>query len=371
MEASLRLGRIWGIPIGLHASWFLVFGLVTWSLAAGYFPAEYGQLPTSAHWLLGAVTSVLFFGSVVVHELGHAYLALRHQVPVRSITLFVFGGVAQIAREPRSPGAEFQIAIAGPLASFGLAAGFGALWLASRELAYLAAPSLWLARINLILAVFNLVPGFPLDGGRVLRAVVWALTRSYYQATRVATFAGQLVAFGFIGWGVLTIFAGNLFNGLWLAFIGWFLQNAAAASYARANVQQVLSGVTVGQVMSRQCAIVPSNLTLQQLVNEEILAGGQRCFLVAGDGSLRGMLTLRDVTAQPRDQWDRVTVGEALVPLERLSAVQPNTELMAALEMMDDSDVAQLPVVENGRVAGVLTREHILHYIRTRAALGI
>jgi Zn-dependent protease/CBS domain-containing protein len=371
MEASLKLGRIWGIPIGLHISWFLIFGLVTWSLAAGYFPEEYPTLTTAEHWLLGAVTSLLFFGSVLVHELGHAYLALRNDVPVRGITLFVFGGVAQIARDPRTPGAEFRIAIAGPLASLGLALLFGLAWLLSQSIPHLAAPSLWLARINMILAVFNLIPGFPLDGGRVLRSIVWKLTGNYLRATQIAAFMGQLVAFGFIGLGLLTLLGGNLFNGLWLAFIGWFLQNAAAASYSQANLQHSLRGVTVGQVMSQDCPQAPAHLPLARLVEEQVLAGGHRCFLITDDGQLRGMLSLRDVAAVPRAQWGEVTTGQAMIPFERLARVRPDTELLAALQTMDDANVAQVPVVEGSRVAGLLSREHVLHYVRARAELGL
>lgn len=233
MEASIKLGRIKNIPIGLHWSLLLVFGLLTWSLARGYFPEEYPSLPASAHWFLAVLTSLFFFGSVLLHELGHALVALRNHIPVRQITLFIFGGVAQLEQETRSPGAEFRIAIAGPLVSLGLAGLFGGLYLLDQHIPYLAAPSYWLARINLLLALFNLIPGFPLDGGRVLRAIIWHFTGSMHRATQAASVTGQLVAFGFIGWGIYTIFTGSFFNGLWLAFIGWFLQNAAAASFAQ------------------------------------------------------------------------------------------------------------------------------------------
>jgi len=253
MEASVKLGRIWGIPIGLHTSWFLVFGLLTWTLSTGYFPLEYPHLSPWLHVILGVVTSVLFFGSVLGHELGHAAIALRNRIPVKSITLFIFGGVAQISREPRTPGAEFRIAIAGPLVSFALALFFGGVWLVSRSLPILAAPGVYLMRINFILAVFNLIPGFPLDGGRVLRAIVWALTKSFRQASQAAAFSGQLIAFGFIGFGIFTIFRGQLLNGAWLVFIGWFLQNAAASTYSQTNLQHAMEGITVGEVMNCDC----------------------------------------------------------------------------------------------------------------------
>jgi Zn-dependent protease len=371
MQASVKLGQIWGIPVGLHLSWFLVFALVTFSLASGYFPQEYSDLPVWAYWLLGALTSVLFFGSVLIHELGHSLLALRNGIPVRGITLFIFGGVAQISQEPRNPGAEFRIAIAGPVASLGLAGLFYGLWLLDQGVSYLAAPSIWLARINLMLALFNMIPGFPLDGGRVLRALVWRFTGNLHRATQVAASAGQVVALGFIAWGVFTIFSGNFLNGLWLAFIGWFLQNAAATSIAQSSVQQSLSGVTVAQAMSRECSRVSGLTPLSQLVEERVLNGGQRCFYVTDNGHLHGLLTLRDISAIPQQKWRFTTTGQAMVPLNRLAQVTPETPLLAALQMMDDADVAQVPVVAGGEMVGTLSREQVLHYVRLRAELGI
>ncbi len=290
MESSVKLGRVWGIPIGLHWSWFLIFGLVTWSLALGYFPGEYPDLSLAACWLLGALTSALFFGSVLLHELGHTWAALREKMRVRGVTLFIFGGVAQLDDDPRSPGTEFRISVAGPLVSLALAVLFGALYLLDQAIPYLAAPSLWLARMNLMLALFNMIPGFPLDGGRALRAAIWKWTGDAHRATKVAAFTGQVFAFGFIAWGLWIIFQGAFFNGLWLILIGWFLQNAAAAAYAQ---------------------------------------------------------------------------------LHRSIRFEPQAELMAALKTMDDAEVAQAPVVAGEEARGVLSRDHILRYVRIRAELGV
>jgi Zn-dependent protease len=371
MQVNIKLGRIFGIPVGLHASWFLIFGLVTWSLALGYFPAEYPALSPAAYWLLGALTSILFFGSVLLHELGHSLVALRNGIAVRGITLFIFGGVAQIGQEPDTPGAEFRIAIAGPLTSLGLALLFGALWLLDRPIPYLAAPTMWLARINLILAAFNLIPGFPLDGGRVLRAIVWQITGSFQRANQVASISGQVVAAGFIGVGVFIVLGGNLFNGLWLIFIGWFLQNAAAATYAQAGLKEQLRGITVGQLMTRDHPRVSTGASLQEVIEDQILASGQRCFLVVDDGHLVGVLSLRDVAAVPKAERGSTTVAQAMVPWERLSRVSPDTELMDALQEMDDRQVAQLPVVVGDRVLGMISREHLLHYVRIRSELKV
>lgn len=204
MKTTVKLGKFWGIPISLHAGWFLIFGMIPWSLAAGYFPAAYPDLLTSIHWALGGIISVLFFASVLAHELGHSYLTLRNKIPVSDITLFVFGGVSQIEQEPKSPGAEFRIAIAGPVVSLALAALFGGLWLMTQNIVWLAAPSMWLARMNLMLFLFNMIPGFPLDGGRVLRAIIWRCSSDFRMAARAASLIGQLIAQIIMGFGLLS-----------------------------------------------------------------------------------------------------------------------------------------------------------------------
>jgi Zn-dependent protease len=372
MNTDIKLGKIWGIPVGLHASWFIIFILVTWSLASGYFPQAYPQLNAPAHWALAALTSLLFFGSVLAHELGHSWVALRNNIPVRSITLFIFGGVAQIEREPRTPGAEFRIAIAGPLVSLGLALLFQALFFLDQAVPFLAAPSEYLARINFSLAFFNLIPGFPLDGGRVLRALVWKLTGRFEGATRVASISGQIVAFGFIGVGVFTVLGGSFFNGLWLAFIGWFLQNAAASTYAQVSLERMLGGARVEQAMSHDCLRVQPLTPLSTLIEERVLNGGQRCFFVAeDDGRLQGVLTLSDIAAVPQPRWRFTTLDQVMIPSRQVVRVEPHTGLLEALRLMDSANVAQVAVMRGDDLLGMLSREGVLHYIRTRAELRI
>ncbi len=373
MHAGVRLGSIRGIPVGLHSSWFVIFALVTWSLASGYFPPKYPDLPPAAYWLLGALTSLLFFLSVFLHEMGHSYVAQKAGIPVRAITLFIFGGVAQIEREPDRPGTEFRIAVAGPVTSLMLFVLFTGLYALDRHVSpYLAAPSEWLARINFGLAAYNLIPGYPLDGGRDLRAIIWARPGDFRRATRAAAFGGQLVAFGFIGLGLLRMLGGAFLDGLWLVFIGWFLQNAAAASYAQVTMQNSLGGVRVGQVMSRDCTQLPAYLPLHRVVEDRVLSGGQRCFFVVEQDRLLGMLTLRDITRVPRDEWDRVPARQVMVPWDRLLVVSADTPLLDALRRMDDADVAQVPVVDDrDRLIGSLSREEVLRYVRTRAELGV
>jgi Zn-dependent protease len=363
--------EIWGIPIRVHFSWLLVFGLVTWSLAAGYFPHEYPGWAARAYWAVGAVTALVFFASILVHELGHSWVALRNGIPIRSITLFVFGGVAQIAREPGAPGVELRIAIAGPATSFLLAGLFAGIWQVVHDVPILAAPAIWLARINFMVAAFNLIPGFPLDGGRLLRALVWRWTGSLRRASEAASFLGQLVAFAFIGWGIFTVLGGDVIGGMWIAFIGWFLQNAAAASRAEANLREMLRDVTVGHAMTRDCRRVERGASLDRIVHEEVLGAGRRCFVVTEDGRLVGLLTLHEIKAVPKERWAVVTVGEVMTPAEKVTAVDPKTDLLTALETMDDANVAQMPVVEAGELLGMIGREQVLHYVRVRGELGM
>ncbi len=372
MKANVQFGRIWNIPIGINYSWLLIFALATWSLAAGLFPPVLQGLNASVYWLLGVVTSLLFFGSVLAHELGHAALALRNGVPVRSITLFFFGGVAQIAREPRSAGAEFRIAVAGPLVSVALAGLFGLIaWLA-QAVPVVAVPALWLARINFILAAFNMLPGFPLDGGRVFRALVWRATGSEMRATQVASIAGQVVAFGFIGVGVLNALSGGMFNGLWLVFLGLFLNSAAAASRQQAQMMRALRGLTVGQLMSRSVLRVPSWVTLGDLLTPSTLSQGQRAFLVEDFGQVRGMLTLADLRRMRSSEWRMLKVGQVMTPLNRLMVVQPDTDIETALQLMEEHELPQLLVMDaaQGTVLGVLSSEQVFNYLRLQAELA-
>lgn len=227
MRASWQLGTVWGIPIGPHWSMALVFTLLTLSLATAFFPATNPALSVAAAWLMALITSVLFFASILLHELGHSWEAQRNGVPVRSITLFIFGGVAEITGRPRSAGVEFRVAVAGPVVSFALVGIFSLVWLVARDVAYLAAPSGWLVRLNLTMVLFNFLPGFPLDGGRMLRALVWLVTVNERRAAQVALISGHFVAFGLMGVGALMVFDGDFGRGVWFIFIGWFLQNAA------------------------------------------------------------------------------------------------------------------------------------------------
>lgn len=365
----LTIGRVWGIPISVHLTWLLVFFLVTASLAGGYFPFVHPEWDAASRWALGVITSLAFFACVLIHELGHSRVALSNGIPIQGITLFVFGGVARISREAASPGVEFRIAIAGPLTSLGLAALFAGVGMAAGSNSFAAVPAWWLARINLLVALFNLLPGFPLDGGRVFRAAVWARTGSFERADHMASKTGEGLALALMGIGVLRALGGDIGGGIWLALIGWFLQTAVAGGRAQAALRDLLRGATASQAMSRDCHAVSPDESLERLVHEQVLGAGRRCFVVAEGERLRGLLTLHEVKAVPRERWSSVRAEEIMKPAESLTTVGPDEGLFEALGKMADASVAQMPVVEDGRWLGMLDREDIIHYMRVRAEL--
>jgi Zn-dependent protease/CBS domain-containing protein len=370
-KRTIPLGRLLGIPIGLDPSWFLMFALVTWMLADSYFPGEFKNWPTAQYWIVSAVTAILFFDSIVMNDLGHSILALHYKIPVTSITLFIFGGVAQIAAEPPSAVAEFVIAIAGPLTSFALAVVFGLLQRVFITVASFLAVAKYLAYINGSVALFNLIPGFPLDGGRVFRAIVWGITRSLRRATEIAATVGRGIAFLFILFGVWQALQGNWGNGLWIAFIGWFLESAAVGQVQQQRLRDLLADHTVSQAMSRSCATASADLTLQELVDHHILGSGQRCLVLTRGDEVIGLLTLHHVREVRRDRWAAVTASEAMTPMSQVKRIQPDMGLEAALEKMTRDGVNQLPVMSDGRVEGMLSREDVISYLRMLQELGM
>ncbi len=364
-KQAISLGRILGIPIGVDYSWFLVFALLTWSLATSYFPAEFGNWPAALYWIVGGATAILMFASVLLHELGHSVVAMRYRIPVRSITLFIFGGVAQIASEPPSAMAEFWIALAGPVVSFALAAFFTVLQSFAGTFEPFLALVKYLAYINGTLGLFNLIPGFPLDGGRVFRAIVWGIAHDLRRATFVAAGVGRFIAFLFILFGAWQILAGNLGGGMWIAFIGWFLESAAGSQLREQSMHDMLAGHTVRQVMSRNYALISGGMTLQQLVDYHILGSGQRYFVVQQGNDPIGLLTPKRIRAVPQLDWPATTAEQAMIPLTRVEQAQPDEDLWDALEEMDQDGLDELPVVAGSEVLGVLRRDDIIGYLRT------
>jgi len=376
MKAQIKLFKIFGIQIGLHYSWLLIAVLVVFSLA-GQFAFTNPQWGSTVIWGLAILTALLFFAAIVVHELSHAAVAKARGLPVRSITLFALGGVAQIEKEASDAKTEFWMGIAGPITSavigfvcLAIAAGIG--WTPSgSHQSPLAAMLGWLGVINILLAVFNMIPGFPLDGGRVLRAVIWWITGSAARATRVATAIGQLVAFAFIIIGLFRFFNGAGFAGLWLTFIGWFLLDAARSTYAQFETIEHLRGVRVRDIMAGDWTVIDAKTSLQTFVHDHLLKSAKRCFVVEENGHVVGIVTPHEVKDVDREKWPQLTVAEVMLPLEKLHAVKPATSLTEALETMGREDINQLPVMSNGHLDGIISRNHILRLLQTRAELQV
>ena len=382
MPGTFAIGRIFGIRIEINYSWLIILVLLTASLALGWFPAVFPFWSTTAYWIVAIISAVLLFASVLAHELAHSLVARLRHIAVSSITLFVFGGVSNIEQEPRNAGAEFEIAVVGPITSLVIGGICWAIGLAVAPVnAYVAAVLGYLAISNVLLGIFNLIPGFPLDGGRVLRAILWAATGSLQRATRWAARVGQVVAFLFILWGIWQLFAGNFLGGIWIGFIGWFLLNAAQAANTQVMVDALLRGVLVRDVMNRSPFAVPADLTIQQLVEGHFLPNGTRTALVVEDGALRGLVALRDVREAPREQWASTPVAAIMIPRERLHAVRPWQPLNEVLPLMARYDVNQLPVVSGDQpgdqpgdrpgdhLEGLICRDAIMRFLEGRRNL--
>jgi Zn-dependent protease/CBS domain-containing protein len=374
MEGSFRLGRIAGIDVSIHASWLVVFGLVVWSLASGYLPALYPGWAPTTYLLTAIVAALLLFGSVLAHELSHSVVARARGLPVRGITLFIFGGVANIGREASRPLDEFLMAIVGPLSSLLLAALFWTASTLARPIAATPAHAIlaYLATLNTALALFNLLPGFPLDGGRVLRSILWGATADFRRATQIAAMTGNAVAYLFILGGLWIAFVrGDFFNGIWLAFIGWFLNNAADASRRQVEMQYRLAGVRVGDIMNPAPVVVEPEVTLRDLVNDYVLRRGVRALPVVEGDRLVGIITLSDIKEVPQEQWSTTTVGEVLRRRTGPVVATPRQDLASAITALAEGDLNQLPVVEDGRLVGLLTRSDIIRYFQLRELLGL
>jgi Zn-dependent protease/CBS domain-containing protein len=388
-NSGFRLGKLFGIEVTVDWSWLFIFTLVTWNLAGLVFPSAHPEWSRGLNWTLALIASFLFFGSVLAHEFAHSLTAKWFGLPVRRITLFLFGGVANIEREPPSPKAEFLITVVGPLTSLVLGGFFTLLAVARINLAGLdfeqptAAMAqldpistllLWIGPINLLLAVFNMVPGLPLDGGRILRSIIWASTGSFQTATRWASFAGQLVAWTLIATGVamilgvsVPIFGTGFIGGLWLVFIGWFLNNAAIQSYRQVMISDLLEGVPVARLMRSDVVAVDPDLSVGQLVYDYVMGTDERGFPVMEADRLVGMVCLDDIRRVPRTEWETTMVRSIMTPADRVAVARPEESADEALSALARKDVRQMPVIENGRVVGILRRRDIMHWLQVQS----
>ena len=368
MEPNIKLGKLFGIEIGVNYSWFIILFLITfffWNTYHGQQP----DWPDSWHILTAIVTSFLFFASLLAHEMSHSLLALAKGLPVHSITLFIFGGVSRIEKEAMNAATEFWVGAVGPISSAVIAGMFHLLAIITGDPeSPLGAMFGWLAVINLTLALFNLIPGFPLDGGRMLRALIWWATGSRHKATRVAAAIGKGFAYLLIVLGIFLIFVGRqVLSGIWTSFIGWFLLDAARSSEQAAVFEQAMKGARARDVMSADVPTVPAEISLSDFFDDYLMRSGRRCFIVTSEGRLLGLLTTNELKAVPREQWATVTVGQAMRPFETMRWVEPNADLRKVLEIMENEDLNQVPVVSEGRLEGLIRRENILRFIKTRA----
>ncbi len=373
MESDIRLGKISGIEIFISYSWFIIFALVTFALAFGFFPQQFPDHSVGSNVAIGLFSSALFFASLLFHEMSHSLVANRNNIPVKKITLFIFGGMSQMSEEPKDPRAEFKMALAGPASSLFLAGAFFVLFralLASGITSEYFAAFFWLAQINLMLAIFNLAPGFPLDGGRVLRAAVWSATGDFERATNIAARGGQVVAFLLIGFGILLFLGGNI-GGIWLILIGWFLNQSAVGSFRQVMLQHTLADVSVHNIMSHEVTTVKPDTTLEDLVNHFFLRHRFGRFPVMGGDELMGIVTLHDIKDVPRQDWATVTAGEIIEPIDETMTIGENEPAIKALLKMAGEGAGHLLVINNGHLVGLVTKTDIMGLIRVRGELDL
>ncbi|HUA15149.1 MAG TPA: site-2 protease family protein [Verrucomicrobiae bacterium] len=376
MKSQIKLGTIFGVELGLHYSWLVIALLITFSLAAQFHATNRGW-SDAVVWSVSILTGVLFFACLFAHELSHALVAKARGLPIHKITLFLLGGVAQIEKEASDAKTEFWMAIVGPFTSAALGVLLLALawadgWVPKSAPATPGTALLvWLGYINLALGAFNMIPGFPLDGGRVLRAILWWVMGDGDRATRVSARVGQGIAVLFIGFGVLRFFQGAGLGGLWIAFIGWFLLQAAGASYMQVQTGSLLRGLRVKDVMSTDCTSLDPNTSIEEFVHSNLLRTGGRCFLVVQEGRLLGLITANEVRSVDRQEWPYTPIRRVMRPADKIHFVSREMPAMEALETMAREDVNQLPVMSNGSVEGIVSRAHVLQVLRSRAELHL
>jgi len=371
MKSSFRLFRIAGIDIGVHYTWIFIFVFISWSLAQGFFPQAYAGWDTLTYWITGIIAALMLFVSVLLHELAHSLVAKRRGIPVASITLFFFGGVSNLEEEPKKPMAEFTMAIVGPGTSLVLALVFWLLYLIPADkTGPLAAMLSYLALINLILAVFNLLPGFPLDGGRVLRSIIWGATGNLVKATNIAGRIGQLLGWALIGVGIYFIFFVSIVSGLWMAFIGWFLSGAASASRREVTVRESLSGIRVRDFVDLNTTTISPETTVAEMVDNIFRRQHGRAVPVCRDGRLLGIVSITDVRGLPQEKWPTTPVAD-IMTREPLYTASPQDDLNTVMKLLAQHDINQVPIQQDGQCVGLLSRADIIRHIQFREELGV
>jgi Zn-dependent protease len=373
MNRSFKLITIFDIPIEINYTWFIILGLVIFTLAGGYFPATNPELPAPAHWLMAAVAALLLFASLLAHELSHSLVAIRNNLPIRGITLFVFGGVAHLEEEPADPAVEFKMAVAGPAMSFFLSLIFFTLTQALYSLGIsdsILSITNYLFIINLVVGVFNLIPGFPLDGGRILRSALWSFTKDLRKATGIASAFGKGFAFFLIAAGLWSLFTGSLISGIWFILIGLFLQEAAETGYRQVMMKKVMTGIHVEDIMTREVVTVPGSLTLARLVEEFFFRFRFATFPVVEDDTLLGLVTFHSVKEIEREKWPQITVREVMLPLSHQMTIRRDAEITVALSKMAGAGLGRLLVIEDSKMVGILSQRDIMRLFEFKSEIG-
>ena len=371
-RSSVRLFKIYGIEIRLDYSWFIIFALIAYYFGFGYFPRVLPALKPGYMIIITIITTLLFFFSVLFHEMSHSIVAIKNGVPVKRISLFIFGGMAQIEKEPDTPQSEFIIAIAGPAASFFLAAVFGIIWAFAKNIGVIGEPVKYLALINIILGVFNLLPGYPLDGGRVLRSIVWKISGSLKRATFVASTAGRVIGFMIIAVGIFFFFVGNLLNGIWLVFIGWFLQTSSQMSYRQLIFETSIKGIKIKNIVNKNVTSVPGDITIEDLVNNYFMKYKYGRFPVVEDFEserLIGVISLHDIKNVPSEGWKSTKVGDIVKSVSENEKVSMSMEVSDAIKRMSKDSLSHLVVVSGNKLIGIITKSDVMRFIKLRSEL--
>lgn len=366
---AFQVAKIRGIGILIHPSWLLIIAFLTYVLSTGLFPDQYKGWSTAAYWTVGTLSALLLFVTVLIHELSHAFVAKRRGLEVPHITLFIFGGVSELSQQPRSAGEEFQIAAAGPAMSLLIAGICAILWVILPG-EQVKATFLYLSGVNALLGVFNIIPGFPLDGGRVFRSIAWKRTRSFRRATRIASGAGEMVAWLIIVVGVFLLLGGFIFNGLWLLFIGWFLLSAARSEMQNLQFERVLSNLHARDLMDPGFTSVTPATSLQHVVDDYMILHGERAVMVANGGAVAGILTVSDLRRVPREEWDNTPAQRLMTPRDKVITVAADSSALDVLTIVSQKRLNQVPVLEDGRMIGLITRRELLDRVQLAESLA-
>lgn len=377
---SLNIGKVMGIPVKIHYTLWLVLLLIAWSLADGYMPAHYPGLGTTTYWTIGIVSAIILFVSVFLHELSHSYIAKKNGLPIARITLFFFGGVSEMSEEPKDAGLEVRMAAAGPLTSFAIAIVLGGLWFlttlsgpatSTNPLTPVIATLYYAALLNGVLGAFNLIPAFPLDGGRVLRGSLWQRSKNLLSATANATRVSEAISLIMMAVGLFFVVFGDFIDGLWIIFLGWFIRSGAETSLRQTRLTEALAGLRVGDIMTRDLLSVSPDASVQQLVTDYFLVHPHGGYPVISNGKLLGVVTMSSVRSIPREKRELERVSQAMVPFERTVTVGPTISAVDALQLMARNSVGRLIVMDGDKIAGILTRGDLMKAMRTRQDFGL